>query len=85
MLMVFFWLDFPCSNNEALVHTHCITTTEAVAIRLRDSVLCHQKRFVQPLPLPWPSETERVIQTGMLVVQIPHINIDNIDPPPTLD
>ena len=64
------------------IQFRCITTAEAVAIRLRDPVLCHQKRFVQALRLPWPPKTERVIQTSVPAVQIPNINIDVIDPLP---
>ena len=63
------------------IQTRYITTAEAVAIRLRDPVLCHQKRFVQALRLPWPPRAERVIQTSMPGVPVPQINFDVIDSP----
>ena len=34
------------------IQTRYITTAEAVAIHVRDPILCHQKRFVQALRLP---------------------------------
>jgi hypothetical protein len=34
-----------------------IAAAEAVAIRLRNPILCCQKRFVQTLRLPWPTNT----------------------------
>ena len=41
------------------IRSRYIRTAEAVAIRLRDPMLCNQKQFVQTLRLPWPSCTER--------------------------
>jgi hypothetical protein len=51
-----------------------IAAAEAVAIRLRIPILCCQKRFVQTLHLPWPTNTRplthpnaaRVTQSGMI-------------------
>jgi hypothetical protein len=37
-----------------------IAAAEAVAIRLRNPILCCQKRFVQTLRLPWPANTPRM-------------------------
>ena len=41
-------------NLPGSIRSRYIETAEAVAIRLRDPILCNQKRFVQTLHLPWP-------------------------------
>ena len=64
------------------IQTRCITTAEAVAIRLHDPVLCHQKRFVQALRLPWPPKAERPTPTSEPEAAFPHVTIDVIDPLP---
>ena len=56
------------------IQTRCITTAEAVAIRLRDPILCHQKRFVQALRLPWPPKTDRTTRMSEITTLSPHTN-----------
>ena len=68
------------SNLPKSVRSQYIRTAEAVAIRLRDPVLCNQKRFVQTLHLPWPSGTERSDQSIAVSVQ-PCSNHDMISIP----
>ena len=54
------------------IQARCINTAEAVAIRLRDPTLCHQKRFVQALRLPWPLTVDRSTGLSELTTLIPH-------------
>ena len=58
------------------IQTRFITTAEAVAIRLRDPVLCHQKLFVQALNLPWPHRAERNTRSSQSAALTPHTFID---------
>ena len=51
------------------IRSRYITTAEAVAIRQRNPALCNQKRFVQALRLPWPSNHERPTDMGRLPIQ----------------
>ena len=57
------------SNLPGSIRSRFIRTAEAIAIRLRDPVLCNQKRFVQTLHLPWPSRSERFDQSIVHPVQ----------------
>ena len=59
-------------NLRCSIQARCITTAEAVANRLRDPILCHQKRFVQALRLPWPLTADRSTRLSELTTLIPH-------------
>ena len=56
-------------NLSRAIRARYINTAEAVAIRQRNPVLCNQKRFVQALRLPWPSNNGQSPQLGRLSTQ----------------
>ena len=68
------------TNLSRSIQMRYINTAEAVAIRVRNPALCHQKCFVQALRLPWPARTERSIQSSEPTARIPLTDTNFIDP-----